>query len=41
MIWSSTSKLWVIVGEGEVTGWRAGEDGLHGRFEGVGLEEGP
>jgi proteasome lid subunit RPN8/RPN11 len=28
-------KLWVIVGEGEIGAWRAGDCGLHGRFKGV------
>ena len=31
-------KLWLVVAGGDVTGWRAGETGLHGRFEPVVLD---
>ncbi|WP_256731346.1 M67 family metallopeptidase [Sphingomonas sp. dw_22] len=31
-------KLWLVVGGETVTAWRAGERGLHGRFEAVALE---
>lgn len=30
-------KLWLVVGGETVTAWRAGESGLHGRFEPVAL----
>jgi desampylase len=33
-------RLWLIVAGGRATAWRAGEQGLHGRFEAVDLDQG-
>jgi len=32
-------KLWLLFGDGELRGWRAGTDGLHGRFAPIELTE--
>jgi desampylase len=34
---AADGKLWVIAGGDDVTGWRSGEGGMHGRFERVAL----
>lgn len=31
-------RLWLIVGGGVLTAWRAGERGVHGRFDRVGIK---
>ena len=31
-------QLWLIIAAGTITAWRAGQDGLHGRFAALALE---